>query len=99
MAKRDLHKVLFPRQKKVLSVFGEDLLLALKRRGFSKKILSERTGFDAKTIKKIFEGDPGVAIGAYIKVLGVLGLLDNFAEIAAKDEVGIQLQNAKLLGG
>ena len=32
-------------------------------------------------------------------IVPFLGLLDNFAEIAAKDEVGIQLQNAKLLGG
>jgi hypothetical protein len=29
MAKRDLHNVLFPRQRKILTDFGEDLLLAL----------------------------------------------------------------------
>jgi len=46
MAKRDLHNVLFPKQRKILTHFGEDLLLAIKRRGFTKKLLCERTGFD-----------------------------------------------------
>lgn len=50
MAKRDLHNVLFPKQRKILTHFGEDLLLAMKRRGFTKKLLCERTGFDHKTV-------------------------------------------------
>ena len=33
MAKRDLHKVLFPKQRRILATFGEDLLFATKRRG------------------------------------------------------------------
>lgn len=99
MAKKDLHRVLFPRQQNILSVFGENLLLACKRRGFTKQMVCERTGFDPKTINKVFAGDAGVAIGTYIKVLAVLGMEDNFAKIAAHDEVGIKLQNIKLLGG
>ena len=99
MAKRDLHKVLFPKQLKVLTAFGEDLLLAMKRRGFTKKMVCERTGFDNKTVNKVFAGDPGVAIGTYLKIMGVLGMEDNFAAMAAHDEVGIKLQNIKLLEG
>lgn len=45
MAKRDLHNVLFPKQRKILTDFGEDLLLVMKRRGFTKKLLCERTSF------------------------------------------------------
>ena len=63
MAKKDLHRVLFPRQQNILSVFGEDLLLACKRRGLTKQMVCERTGFDPKTINKVFTGDAGVAIG------------------------------------
>ena len=81
MAKRDLHNVLFPKQRKILTQFGEDLLLAMKRRGFTKKLLCERTGFDHKTVNKVFAGDPGVAIGTYLKVMAVLGMESNFAEI------------------
>ncbi|AZK64896.1 MULTISPECIES: transcriptional regulator [Pectobacterium] len=99
MAKRDMYRVLFPKQRRTLTAFGEDLLLAVKRRGFTKKIICDRTGFDHKTVNKIFAGDPGVAIGAYLKVMSVLGMEDNFAKLAAYDEVGMKLQNIKLLEG
>lgn len=99
MARRDLHSVLFPKQLKILTHFGEDLLLAMKRRGLTKKMLCERTGFDHKTLNKVFAGEPGVAIGTYLKVMAVLGMEDNFSEMAAHDELGIKLQNIKLLEG
>jgi len=99
MAKRDLHKVLYPKQLKVLRTFGEDLLLAMKRRGYTKKLICDRTGFDNKTVNKVFAGDPGVAIGTYLKIMGVLGMEENFSELAAHDEVGLKLQNIKLLEG
>jgi len=38
MAKRNLHNILFPKQHKILTHFSEDLLLAMKRRNFTKKI-------------------------------------------------------------
>lgn len=99
MAKRDLHKVLFLKQRNLLSTFGEDLLLAVKRRGLSKQMICDRTGFDNKTVNKVFAGDPGVAIGSYLKIMAVLGMEDNFAKLAAHDEVGIKLQNIQLLEG
>ncbi|QEI10937.1 hypothetical protein [Cellvibrio japonicus] len=99
MAKRDMYRVLFPREHQILARFGEDLLLAVKRRGLTKQMICDRTGFDNKTINKVFAGDPGVAIGTYLKVMAVLGMEENFAELAAHDEVGIKLQNIKLLRG
>ena len=99
MAKRDLHKVLYPKQLKVLRTFGEDLLLAMKRRGYTKKLICDRTGFDNKTVNKVFAGDPGVAIGTYVKIMAVLGMEENFSKLAAHDDVGIKLQNIKLLEG
>lgn len=99
MARRDLYKVLFAKQRKILEIFGEDLLLAVKRRGLTKQMVCDRTGFDNKTVNKVFGGDPGVAIGTYLKVMAVLGMEENFAQLAAHDEVGIKLQNIKLLEG
>lgn len=99
MAKRDLYKVLFPKQQRILATFGEDLLLAVRRRGLTKQMICDRTGFDNKTVNKVFAGDPSVAIGTYIKIMAVLGMDDNFAKLAAHDEVGIKLQNIKLLEG
>lgn len=91
------HKKLFPKQKKILTTFGEDLFLAMKRREFTKSLVAERTGLDPKTITKVFNGDPGVAIGAYLKVMAVLGMESNFAEMAGNDELGRKLQDMKLL--
>jgi len=99
MAKRNLHRVLFPKQQKILRIFGEDLLLAVKRRGLTKQIICDRTGFDNKTVNKVFAGDPGVAIGTYLKIMAILGMEENFAKIAAHDETGIKLQNIQLLQG
>jgi len=99
VAKRNLHKILFPKQRKALKTFGEDLLLATKRRGLTKQMICDRTGFDNKTVNKVFAGDPGVAIGTYLKVMAVLGMEDNFSEMAAYDEVGVKLQNIQLLEG
>ena len=87
------------KQLKMLTHVGEDLLLAMKRRGLTKKMLCERTGFDHKTVNKVFAGDPGVAIGTYLKIMAVLGMESNFSEVAAHDELGIKLQNIKLLEG
>jgi len=62
-------------------------------------MICERTGFDNKTVNKVFAGDPGVAIGTYLKIMAVLGMESNFSELVAHDEVGIKLQNIKLLDG
>ena len=35
------------------------------------KLLCERTGFDHKTVNKVFTGDLGVAIGTYLKVMAI----------------------------
>ncbi len=91
------HKKLFPRQKKILITFGEDLFLAMKRRGFTKSLVAERTGLDPKTVTKVFNGDSGVAIGAYLKVMAVFSMEANFADMAGHDELGSKLQDMKLL--
>ncbi|CAA0102690.1 Uncharacterised protein [Zhongshania aliphaticivorans] len=66
MAKCDLHNMLFSKQRKILVHLGEDFLLAMKQRGFTKKLLCERTDFDHKTVNKVFAGDPGITIGTYL---------------------------------
>jgi|GEM_PF-3503632 hypothetical protein len=63
----------FPKQRKARLCFGEYLLLAMKRREITKQMMCNRTGFNNKTVNKVFAGGPGVAIGTYIKVMAVLG--------------------------
>lgn len=60
-------------------------------------MICDRTGFENKTVNKVFACDLGVAIGIYIKVPSILGMADNLAELAARDPVGVKLKNIKLL--
>lgn len=43
------------------------------------------------------KGTPGVSIGALLNVLRVLGLQDDFVNLAADDELGRKLQDLELL--
>ena len=99
MAKRNWNRTLFPNQQKLMKHFGEDLVLAMKRRGYTKALVSERTGFDPKTVKRVFDGDPSVSIGVYVMVMAVLGLEQNFNDLASNDPLGRKLQDIKLLKG
>jgi transcriptional regulator with XRE-family HTH domain len=89
--------VIFPKHRQVLEQLGENIKLACKRRAYTQLLISERTGLSRLTIRKIEKGDPTVSIGHYLAVLNVPGLVDDFARVAADDELGRKLQDIKLL--
>lgn len=86
----------FPKNRKVLSLLGENIKLACKRRGYSQSLIAERTGLSRLTVRKIEQGEPTVSIGHYVAVLSVLGLVEDFAIVASDDELGRKLQDIKL---
>ena len=88
---------IFPGNQKVLSILGENIKLACKRRGYTQSLIAERTGLSRLTIRKIQKGDSTVSIGHYVAVLGVLGMVDDFAKVASDDELGRKLQDIKLI--
>ena len=90
---------IFPKNRKILSVFGENIKLARKRRKYTQTLISERTGLSRVTIRKIERGDPTVSIGHYVMVLSVLSLANDFAEVARDDELGRKLRDIELLRG
>ena len=90
--------VVFPKNRQVLAQLGENIKLAYKRRGYTQSQLSERTGLSRLTVRKIEQGDPKVSIGHYVAVLSILGLAEDFAQVACDDELGRKLQDIKLLG-
>jgi transcriptional regulator with XRE-family HTH domain len=90
-------QILFPKHQKILVQLGENIRLARKRRDLTTIQVSERAGFNRKTLYRIEKGDPGVTLGAYFNVLRVLGLQDDFLKIAIDDEFGRRLQDLKLL--
>ncbi len=88
---------IFPKNQKVLSLLGENIKLACKRRGYSQSLIAERTGLSRNTIRKIEQGDSKVSIGHYVAVLGVLGMVEDLAKVASDDELGRKLQDIKLM--
>jgi len=87
----------FPKNQKILSLLGENIKLACKRRGYSQSLIAERTGLSRLTVRKIQQGDSTVSIGHYVAVLSVLGLVEDFARVASDDELGRKLQDIKLM--
>jgi len=88
--------ILLPRAQKTLSVLGENIKLARLRRKFSSEQVAERANISRPTLVSIEKGNPNVSIGAYVKVLSVLGLENDIMEVAKDDKLGRRLQDAKL---
>lgn len=90
-------QILFPKHKKILEIFGENVKLARKRRNLTAIQVAERADISRNTLYLIEKGNPGVSIGAVFNVLRVLGLQDDFLKLGADDELGKKLQDIKLL--
>ncbi len=89
--------VLFPRQQKIMEQLGENYKLARKRRKLTTLQVAERAGINRTTLYEIEKGSGSVSMGAYLNVLRVLGLQDDFLKIAADDVLGRKLQDLGLL--
>jgi len=89
--------VLLPKAQIVLTEFGENIKLARLRRKLSALQVSERADISRPTLASIEKGASGVAIGAYIQVLFVLGLEKDLLKVATDDTLGRKLQDAKML--
>jgi transcriptional regulator with XRE-family HTH domain len=90
-------QILFPRDRKIMEVFGENVKLARKRRKLTSLQVAERANIGRNTLYLIEKGNPGVSIGAVFNVLRVLGLQEDFLKLAADDMLGRKLQDIELL--
>ena len=89
--------IVFPKQKKVLELFGGNLKLARKRRRLTSLQVAERACIDRGTLRKVERGSPSVSLGAYINVLRVYNLQDEILKIASDDPIGRKLQDLEIL--
>lgn len=58
--------------------------------------VSARAGISRMTLYKAEKGDPSVALGTYLRILGVLRLADDLALLAADDRLGQKLRDLAL---
>jgi len=94
MSKGPIH--LLPRLQRLLGQAGANLRLARLRRRYSAESVAQRAGISRKTLYRAEQGDPGVALGIYARVLQVLRLEQDLGRLAADDELGRRLQDAGL---
>src|SRR5690606_28618574 len=83
-------------EQRLLSELGERLRLARKRRKLRNAVGAQRAGISRTTEYKVEAGDPGATLGAYIRVLAVLGLENDLNLLAADDRIGRKLQDLAL---
>jgi transcriptional regulator with XRE-family HTH domain len=91
-----MKRELLPSQKRLLQTFGEQIRYARLRRDLTTVQIAERAGISRTTLGKVENGDEGVALGQYFRVLAALGLADDITLVAKDDELGRKLQDAKL---
>ena len=75
---------------------GGNLKLARLRRKFSAETVAQRAGISRKTMYRVEQGDPAVALGIYARVMQALGLEQDLSLLAADDLLGRKLQDAAL---
>src|SRR5580658_8520234 len=88
---------LVPRVARLLSGVGAHLKLARLRRKYSAETVAQRAGITRRTLSKVEQGDPAVAMGVYARVMQVLRLEDDLALLAVDDELGRKLQDAGIV--
>jgi len=79
-----------------LTIMGEQIMLARKRRHLSMQDIAERATITRLTVSKVEKGDPSVSIGIYARILHALNLGNDIVKIAADDPLGRDLQDAEL---
>lgn len=83
-----------PRISRLLNEVGMHLKLARLRRKYSSETVAQRAGITRRTLSKVEQGDPAVALGVYARVMQVLRLEGDLALLGVDDKLGRKLQDA-----
>lgn len=87
---------LYPSSANQLEALGQRLKDARLRRRFPMETVCSRADISRPTLSKIERGDPSVAMGMYVQVLRVLGLVEDLSFVAKEDVLGRRLQDESL---
>jgi len=84
----------YPQYARAAASLGARLRAARLRRRISQVEMAERMDVDRNTLRSLEKGELSVGLGVLVRALGVLGLDDDLAHLAADDEVGRRLADA-----
>ncbi len=87
---------LYSSSAKELEALGQRLKDARLRRRFSMETVCARADISRPTLYKVEKGDPSVAMGMYVQVVRVLGMVEDLGLIAKEDTLGRRLQDEAL---
>ena len=78
--------------------FGNNLNIAIKRRGLRQKDIADAALISVPTLRKALKGDPTVSIGVYVMILSQLQLDRQIADLARpeSDQIGLALAERSL---
>ncbi len=84
--------------RRALRKLGQNLNEARRRRRIPMRLAAERASISRATLGKIEKGDEAVSLGAYVKTLYILGMLDRLNELTdpSLDRLGLELEALKL---
>ena len=84
--------------KRALKKLGQDLRDARRRRRIPMELAAERASISRTTLSKIEKGDEGVSLGAYAKILFILGMIERLTTLSdpAFDTLGLGLEAENL---
>lgn len=85
-----------PKHKRIIKQVGEQIRLARLRRQLSAEQVAERAGISRNTLYLLEKGSPSSSIATLFRILVVLGLEDDYLQIAQDDALGRHLEDAKL---
>ena len=97
MSKNTRAKTLPRKVQNNLTIMGQQIKLARKRRKLSLACMAERTQCSELTLMRAERGEPSVSIGIYARILYGLGLDEDLLLIARKDEAGNALVNSRII--
>jgi transcriptional regulator with XRE-family HTH domain len=84
LAKRHIRKI------------GEDLRIARLRRRLPMEVVANRALVSRNTLARVEKGDPAVSFGIYASVMQALNLIERLPDLAAEDQVGVEMANEQL---
>lgn len=81
----------YPRYSRLAEGLGHRIATARVRRRLTVTEMAERMGITRPTLNRLERGDLSIGLGVLVRALGVLGLEEDLATLAADDELGRRL--------